>query len=86
MRRKRDDFISIDKPFSDLGVPVKALRKATPQALHHFTQADLGFMARLMAATDSSPPMALRTSMKCFADGAALHLKAWATAEEPVPL
>ena len=48
---------------SGLPVPVKAIRDATPQSLHHFTQADqvnqlvgvseadadLGFMARLMA-------------------------------------
>ena len=51
------------KNFSSLGVPVKAIREASPQALHHFTQtdqvnqlvgaseaeADLGFMARTMA-------------------------------------
>ena len=51
------------KPSADLGGPVKAIRDATPQALHHFTQADqvnqlvgaseadpaLGFMARTMA-------------------------------------
>ena len=63
MKRKRDDFVSIGEPFSDLGVPVKALREASPQALGHFTRfdqvnqlvgaseadPDLGFMARLMA-------------------------------------
>ena len=46
-----------------LGGPVKAIREASPQALHHFTRADqvhqlvsaseadadLGFMARLLA-------------------------------------
>ena len=63
MKRQRDDFVPIDKSSSDLGGHVKALRKASPQSRHHFTQSDqvnqlvgaseadpdLGFMARLMA-------------------------------------
>ena len=60
---KRDGLIPIAEVFGSLDGPVKAIREATPQALHHFTQADqvnllvsaseadadLGFMARLMA-------------------------------------
>ncbi len=60
---KRDGLIPIAEVFGRLDGPVKAIREATPQALHHFTQADqvnllvsaseadadLGFMARLMA-------------------------------------
>ena len=56
-------MIPIAEVFGRLDGPVKAIREATPQALHHFTQADqvnllvsaseadadLGFMARLMA-------------------------------------
>ena len=64
MKRKRDDFVPIDKSSSDLGGHVKALRKASPQSRHHFTQSDqvhqlsrrpakrtrrMGFMARLLA-------------------------------------
>ena len=63
MNRKRDDFVPIDKSSSDLGGPVKALRKASPQALRHFSQSDqvdqlvwaseadpdMGFMGRIMA-------------------------------------
>ena len=63
MARKRDGLVPIGEVFSDLGGPVKAIREASPQARHHFTQADqvnqlvgasevdpdLGFMARLMA-------------------------------------
>ena len=62
MQRKQG-LVPVGEAFGGLGGPVKALRKATPQALHHFTQADqvdelvgaseedaeLGFMARLMA-------------------------------------
>ena len=61
--RKRDGLVPIEEVFSDLGGPVQAIRDASPQARHHFTQADqvnllvsaseadadLGFMARLMA-------------------------------------
>ncbi len=63
MQRKRDGLVPIREVLSDLGGPVKATRDASPQALHHFTQADqvdqlveaseadpdLGFMARLLA-------------------------------------
>ena len=63
MQRQRDELVPIGDAVSDLGRPVKAIREATPQALHHFTQADqvhqlvsaseadpdLGFMARMMA-------------------------------------
>ena len=59
MQRKRGKLV----PVSGLDGPVKALRDSSPQAQHHFTQADqvnqlvgaseadpdLGFMARLMA-------------------------------------
>ena len=63
MVRIRDGLVPIGEVFSDLDGPVKKLRDASPQAVHHFTQADqvnqlvgaseadpdLGFMARLMA-------------------------------------
>ena len=63
MQRQRGDLVPIGDALADLHGPVQALREATPQALHHFTQADqvnqlvsaseadpdLGFMARTMA-------------------------------------
>ena len=63
MNRKRDGLVPIREAFGSLGGPVQVIREATPQALHHFTRfdqvnqlvaaseadADLGFMARLMA-------------------------------------
>ena len=63
MQRKRGELGPIGDALADLDGPVKALREAPPQALHHFTQADqvnqlvgaseadpdLGFMARLLA-------------------------------------
>ena len=63
MQRKRGELVPIAEAFSDLSGPVAAIRDASPQALHHFTQADqvnqlvsaseadpdLGFMARLLA-------------------------------------
>ena len=63
MQRQRDgELVPIAEAFSDLSGPVAALRDASPQARHHFTQADqvtqlvtasettpdLGFMARLL--------------------------------------
>ena len=63
MQRQRGEWVPIAEAFSDLSGPVAALRDASPQARHHFTQADqvdqlvsaseadpdLSFMARLMA-------------------------------------
>ena len=63
MARKRDGLVPIEEAISDLDGPVKEIRDASPQAIHHFTQVDqvnqlveaseadpdMGFMARLMA-------------------------------------
>ena len=63
MQRQRGELVPIGEALADLPGPVQAIREASPQALHHFTQADqvnllvnaseadpyLGFMARLMA-------------------------------------
>ena len=63
MERKRNGLVPIGEAFGDLDGPVKAIREASPQAMHHFTRfdqvnqlvgaseadADLGFMARTMA-------------------------------------
>ena len=63
MQRKRGELVPIREVLGGLDRPVKAIREASPQALHHFRQADqvnqlvgaseadpdLGFMARLMA-------------------------------------
>ena len=63
MQRQRNSLVPVGDALSGMGGPVKELREASPQALHHFTQADqvnqlvtaseadpdLGFMARLLA-------------------------------------
>ena len=63
MARKRNGWVPVGEASSSLDGPVKAIHSASPQARHHFTQADqvnqlvsaseadpdLGFMARLMA-------------------------------------
>ena len=63
MQRQRSKLVPIGDALADLGGPVKAIHDASPQARHHFTQADqvhqfvsaseadpdLGFMARLLA-------------------------------------
>ena len=62
MQRQRGGLVPIGDALSGMGGPVKLIREATPQALHHFTLADqvdqlvsaseaepdLGFMARLL--------------------------------------
>ena len=63
MQRQRGELVPIGDALSSMGEPVKAIRDASPQARHHFTQADQvdqlvsaseadpdrGFMARMMA-------------------------------------
>ena len=63
MQRQRGGLIPIGDALSGMGGPMKSIREASPQALHHFTQADQvdqlvsaseadpdrGFMARLLA-------------------------------------
>ena len=63
MQRNQDGLVPIGEVVGDLDGPVKEIRDATPQSLHHFTLADqvdrlvaaseadpdLGFMARLLA-------------------------------------
>ena len=62
MQRQHGSLVPVAEVVSGLNGPVKAIRDASPQALHHFTQADqvhqlvsaseadpdLGFMARMM--------------------------------------
>ena len=62
MQRQRGGLVPIGDALSGMGGPVKAIREASPQAVHHFTlsdqvnqlvsaseaDADLGFMARLL--------------------------------------
>ena len=63
MQRQRGELVPVAETLADLPGPVKASREASPQALHHFTQADQvnqlvraseadpdrGFMARMVA-------------------------------------
>ena len=63
MKRKRNGLVPIGEVCSGLGGPVKEIRAASPQAMHHFTRfdqvnqlveaseadPDMGFMARLLA-------------------------------------
>ena len=63
MQRQHGELVPIGDALSELGGPVKSIREATPQALHHFTLADQvnqlvgaseadperGFMGRMMA-------------------------------------
>ena len=69
MQRQRGELVPIGEVIADLPGPVKAIRDASPQALHHFTQADqvnqlveasetdpdLGFMARTAGAVLPAP-------------------------------
>ena len=53
MARQRGELVSIGDALADLDGPVKALRDASPQARHHFTQADQ--VDQLVSASEADP-------------------------------
>ena len=55
MNRERDGLVPIAEAFGGLGGPVKAIRDASPQALHHFTQADQ--VNQLVLAREADPDL-----------------------------
>ena len=55
MARKPGELLPIGEALADLGGPVKAIREATPQALHHFTLADQ--VNQLVSASEADPDL-----------------------------
>ena len=55
MQRQRGTLVPISDALSGMGGPVKAIRGATPQARHHFTQADQ--VTQLVAASEATPDL-----------------------------
>ena len=53
MARKREGLVPIGEVFGGLDGPVKELREASPQAVHHFTQADQ--VNQLVEASEADP-------------------------------
>ena len=54
--RKRDGLVPVGEVIADLPGPVQAIRDASPQAVHHFTQADqVNQLAKASAATGRAP-------------------------------
>ena len=66
MQRQRSELVPIGDALSGMGGPVAAIRDATPQALHHFTQADQ--VNLLVSASEADPDLGLHGA----ADGAVL--------------
>ena len=53
MQRQRGELVPIGDALSGMGGPVKSIRDATPQSLHHFTQADQ--VNQLVSASEADP-------------------------------
>ena len=64
MQRKHGELVPIGDALSDLGGPVQALREASPQARHHFTQADQ--VNQLVGASEAAvkPPSRQRSATR----------------------
>ena len=65
MQRQRGDLVPVAEVLSDLSGQVQAIRDTSPQALHHFTQAD-------QVTSLSGPAKRTRLSASCADDGAVL--------------
>ena len=59
MERKRGGLVPVTEVVSGLDGPVKAIREATPQAVHHFTQADQ--VNQLVGASEADPDLGFMT-------------------------
>ena len=55
MQRQRGELIPIGEALGGLDGPVKAIRDASPQARHHFTQADQ--VNQLVEASEADPDL-----------------------------
>ena len=61
MQRQRGGLVPIGDALADLGGPVKAIRGDSPQARHHFTQAEQ--VNRLVTARESDPDLGFQARM-----------------------
>ena len=61
MQSKRSELIPVGEALADLGGPVKAIREDSPQARHHFTQAEQ--VNRLVTARESDPDLGFQARM-----------------------
>ena len=60
-RQNAGELVPIGDAFSGMGGSVKAIREASPQALHHFTQADQ--VNQLVTASEADPDRPLKCSI-----------------------
>ena len=54
MQRQRGELVPIGDALSGMGGPVKAIRDASPQAVHHFTRFDQVNLLGSFESTDSA--------------------------------
>ena len=55
MQRQRGSLIPIGDALSGMGGPMKSIREASPQALHHFTRFDQ--VNQLVGASEADPDL-----------------------------
>ena len=64
MQRQRGELVLIGDALSGMGGPVKAIRDASPQARHHFTQADqVNQVNQLVRACEADPDLGFMARM-----------------------
>ena len=86
MQRQRGGLVPIGDALADLGGPVKAIRDVSPQARHHFTQADQ--VNLLVSASEADPDRGfMRERWRCAACPAPTPAtaKSMSDATDPTP-
>ena len=75
MARKRDGLVPAAEVLSGLAGPVKALAKISPQARHHFTQADQ--VNQLVSASEADPDRGFMARMMALCSLPLLQVPCW---------
>ena len=85
MQRQRGELVPIGEALGGLGGPVKAIRDASPQALHHFTQLDQ--VNQLVSASKADPVwVSWRGRWRCAAYPAATPATGKSTSASTAPI
>ena len=61
MQRKQGGLVPIGEALANLPGPVKAIRDASPQSRHHFTQADQ--VNQLVTASETAPVLCQNSAL-----------------------
>ena len=75
MQRQRGELVPVAEVIADLHGPIKAIRDTSPQARHHFTQADQ--VDQLVSASEADPGMGFMAQLMALCSLPLLQVPCW---------